>query len=200
MSSRTRILAALQTAQPNLVPLPLPVPPPVETEALTDAFSQQIARNGGTVIRVRHLTDIVTYLNAHLDQSGEWISTVPTLDVGGQLAEKRAQGHGLAGVELAVCAGTFGVAENGAIWLDEAQLPHRALPFLCQHLALVVAESSLVATLHDAYQLLDGRPFDYGVFIAGPSKTADIEQSLVIGAHGSRSLLVFLYAPTSDIE
>lgn len=33
---------------------------------------------------------------------------------------------------------------------------------------------------------------DRGVFIAGPSKNADIEQSLVIGAHGARSLLVFL--------
>ena len=33
---------------------------------------------------------------------------------------------------------------------------------------------------------------DYGIFIAGPSKTADIEQSLVIGAHGARSMTVFL--------
>jgi L-lactate dehydrogenase complex protein LldG len=32
----------------------------------------------------------------------------------------------------------------------------------------------------------------WGCFIAGPSKTADIEQSLVIGAHGARSMVIFL--------
>jgi L-lactate dehydrogenase complex protein LldG len=34
--------------------------------------------------------------------------------------------------------------------------------------------------------------YGFGVFLAGPSKTADIEQSLVLGAHGARGLVVFL--------
>jgi L-lactate dehydrogenase complex protein LldG len=46
--------------------------------------------------------------------------------------------------------------------------------------------------MHQAYEKISNNEYGFGVFIAGPSKTADIEQSLVLGAHGSRSLIVFL--------
>jgi L-lactate dehydrogenase complex protein LldG len=70
---------------------------------------------------------------------------------------------------------------------------HRALPTVTQHLALVLDRRRLVATMHQAYAQLTTGPGGYGMFVAGPSKTADIEQSLVIGAHGARSLVVFVY-------
>jgi L-lactate dehydrogenase complex protein LldG len=46
--------------------------------------------------------------------------------------------------------------------------------------------------MNDAYEKIGHQEYNYGVFISGPSKTADIEQSLVIGAHGARSLGIFI--------
>jgi len=95
-------------------------------------------------------------------------------------------------VELAVLKGHFGVAENGAIWITEDLMGHRALPFISQHLAIVIKRDSIVPTMHEAYQHIADAGYGFGTFIAGPSKTADIEQSLVLGAHGARSMTVFL--------
>ncbi len=98
----------------------------------------------------------------------------------------------LAGVDLAVLRAQIGVAENGAMWVSETEAVHRVLPFITQHLILVLSRSALVGTMHEAYRRIDIGATGFGVFIAGPSKTADIEQSLVIGAHGPRSLIVCL--------
>ena len=88
--------------------------------------------------------------------------------------------------------GVVGVAENAAIWLAVKEVVKRVLPFIAQHLVIIVDERDLVPTMHEAYARLDVRDSNYGVFVAGPSKTADIEQSLVIGAHGPRSMMVIL--------
>ena len=95
-------------------------------------------------------------------------------------------------IDVAILEGEFGVAENGAIWVEK--FAFRSIPFITQHLVLVVKKSNLISTLHEAYSELDefGLP-DYGLFISGPSKTADIEQSLVFGAHGPKTLSIILY-------
>jgi L-lactate dehydrogenase complex protein LldG len=93
-------------------------------------------------------------------------------------------------VDLAILRARLGVAENGAMWLSEREMVHRVLPFITQHLILLVDPGTIVATMHDAYRQVDIAETGFGLFVAGPSKTADIEQSLVIGAHGPRSLTV----------
>ena len=96
----------------------------------------------------------------------------------------------LAAVDIAVVRASLGVAETGAVWLCDADLPHRVLPFLCQHLAVVLDAKAIVATMHEAYRRVEMSGF--GSFVAGPSKTADIEQCLVVGAQGARSFTVFV--------
>ncbi len=84
------------------------------------------------------------------------------------------------------------MAENAALWLTEVQLGQRVAPFITQNLAIVLDRKDLVATMHHAYERIANAEYGFGLFLAGPSKTADIEQSLVLGAHGSRTMTVFL--------
>ncbi len=93
-------------------------------------------------------------------------------------------------LDLAIVKGDLAVAENGAIWVSDKNLPHRIIPFICENLILVIDQKNIVNNMHEAYRLIGGLDYNYGVFIAGPSKTADIEQSLVVGAQGPRNLMV----------
>ena len=90
-------------------------------------------------------------------------------------------------IDLAVVKGNFAVAENGAIWMKNENNRHRALYFIAQNIVIVINEDEIVNNMHEAYEKLSFEKAGFGVFISGPSKTADIEQSLVIGAHGPKS-------------
>lgn len=102
--------------------------------------------------------------------------------------------HELETVDFAIARGQFAVAENGAIWVTDEGIKHRAILFICQHLAIVVPRNQILNNMHEAYERLAFPQAGFGAFISGPSKTADIEQSLVIGAHGPRSLTVLCMA------
>jgi L-lactate dehydrogenase complex protein LldG len=100
--------------------------------------------------------------------------------------------HDLESLEVAILDGQFGVAENGAIWLEDMQLGLRALPFATEHLVIVLDRKMLEDTMHQGYEKIAAAHSGFGLVLAGPSKTADIEQSLVIGAQGAKSLRVVL--------
>jgi L-lactate dehydrogenase complex protein LldG len=128
-------------------------------------------------------------------------SLVPTAHAGNVDVAAIDDPHRLANVDLAILPGELAVAENAAVWVSQTAPARRVLYFLSQHIVFVVPADSVVNNMHEAYQWHhrqagEGRlPFAeprFGTFISGPSKTADIEQALVIGAHGARSLNVFL--------
>ena len=81
-----------------------------------------------------------------------------------------------------------------ASWQEmETAMNERALAFLSQHLVVLVPATALVADLVTAQARLPVPPPHHLTWMSGPSKTADIEQTLVVGAHGSRSLTVICY-------
>ena len=118
-------------------------------------------------------------------------SSVP--EVAGNVdLEATDDAHDLENLDFVVYPGEFAVAENGAVWLTDRNLKHRVIFFITQFLVLVVRRGDMVQTMHEAYVRAKPPQPGFGLFLSGPSKTADIEQSLVIGAHGCRELQVYI--------
>lgn len=93
--------------------------------------------------------------------------------------------------DLAVIDGRIGVAENGAVWIEQ-DVKQRAVYFIAEKLVILLDRNKIVNNMHEAYKLIDTGEYGFGTFISGPSKTADIEQALVMGAHGARDVMVVL--------
>lgn len=193
MSSREKILEAISKNMPVLQPLPEIV---IDTEynpsVLTQQFMLTLRTIGATVIKAGNIQTIKDDLQKVMANGAYIVNTIEALGMVNKEVNITSNAVFLEPVDKAYISGTLGVAENGAVWLEESKMINRLLPFICQHLVIVLDASKIVANMHEAYRQINVDEEAYGVFLAGPSKTADIEQSLVIGAHGSRSLKLYL--------
>ena len=202
MSSRETILAAIgRTKGTTRQPSPLPQIPDSQTftDRLIERFSDTLTGVGGQVVRVSDWLDIIqhieqTYRHPSITPAHRIITMLPELSAVAEVGIGWVElaPHLLADAELTIIGAHFGVAENGAVWLTESLLGHRAAPFICQHLAVVLDANAIVPTMHDAYERIGDADYGFGLFMAGPSKSADIEQSLVMGAHGPKTMTLFL--------
>ena len=102
-----------------------------------------------------------------------------------------AEAQDLDGTDVGVVQGEIGVAENACIWIPQT-MKEKAICFISENLVIMLSRHDIVNNMHEAYRRIRFNDYGFGTFISGPSKTADIEQSLVYGAQAARGVTIFL--------
>lgn len=193
--SRTTILTAIRQAQGVALPSPHSLLRQLKDQTTPANLADFIALLdliGARVVQGKTFDEAILWIRENTPVSASIASTVP--EVPGNFDLTLIQDpHDLNGIHTAIIQARFGVCENGAVWLDETDLQgHRVLPFIAEHLFILLKADALVPNMHQAYEQISQIHSGLGLFLAGPSKTADIEQCLVIGAHGARGATVFI--------
>ena len=194
MSSRDDILAQVRRHQPPPVALPNVrtfASPPVRR---LDAFKEALIRMGGKVADAPADGDLDVVVRKLFPDARVVCSATAEVTGNRALGDVKAPAD-LADVDVGIVRAAFGVAETGSVWLTEDELGINALAFLSQHLVVLLDPNRIVGNMHDAYRDRDRFDAGYGVFMTGPSATADIEGVLIHGAQGIRSLTAVLVAP-----
>lgn len=190
---RASILKSIKKNKPELVTLPT-IDLDVFHEKVDhiETFKSNVQLVGGNLRELNKNEDLDTVIKELYPRSQRIVSHVPGYDLGTVSIPKESEAHSLENIDLAIIKGEFGVAENGAVWISENDFPVRVLPFITNDLVIVLSKKDLCLHMHQAYQKLANSERTFGLFISGPSKTADIEQCLVIGAQGAMSLTIVL--------
>lgn len=196
MSSRDQILHTIRKNLPQALPLPDHAGNWIQYDDPVQKFIDVLAGIGGDVHIIKDVTEIPPHFEEFVKNDQLIVSCVDGVFDDKFDLSTVSDPHELEDVDLAVLPGVLGVSENGAIWVTDEHVPQRVTFFLTQHLCLVLPKSMVMSNMHEAYEHIDPAARTFGTFISGPSKTADIEQSLVKGAHGSRTLKVFLIEDT----
>jgi L-lactate dehydrogenase complex protein LldG len=192
MDSRQRILLAVKENQPGIKQSLPALSFGCYISDIPGTFIDVLKSVGGGVYVIRNISEIDPILKRQHPLLKKIISVSDEFAAFAVTYTGQDNPHLLADVDIAIINAHLGVAENGAVWVTEEIIIERVLPFICAHLAVVIDKRNLVATMHDAYDRIGLLQYDFGTFISGPSKTADIEQSLVLGAHGPKSMTVFI--------
>jgi len=186
------ILQAIKANQPALVDL-------IEVPVFSPYFDDVVAKYmdvlrviGGTVYLVNNDEEIVNKLKENFPDARRIVSFIPAFAEIAEQSRHEDNPHDYENVDVFIMQSSLAVAENSAVWITDNEIPVRVLPFIAQSLVAVINKNDIVATMHDAYDKIADIDYGFATFIAGPSKTADIEQSLVLGAHGPKTMTVFI--------
>ncbi len=177
---------ALCQAQPDS-----PAQPALRHVEILSRFIEEAQRNGAVVTEMEGLDEVQAWLEreAHASEISPTLYLSPEVSATRQDwgpisvasgAPQPIQSWGLARAHSAI-------AETGTIMSLSRDCPSSML-FLVERLVVLIDRQDIVRFQEDAWdRLLDGQSLPRTVnLITGPSRTADIEQQIQIGAHGPR--------------
>jgi L-lactate dehydrogenase complex protein LldG len=187
---RDKILQVIRENKAKTTPLPKPFNSPAEKQVadITRRFKEILLEVGGDCFEVNGEEELNAFVEKHFPGAADFRKK----DIWEQYPPDSPK-EKLAELKAVILEGQFGVAENGAVWLDETRFPNRLVPFIAEELVVCLNSKEIVHDMHEVYLRLSKKTTAFGVFISGPSKTADIEQNLVFGAHGAKKHSVVLY-------
>jgi L-lactate dehydrogenase complex protein LldG len=192
MKAREKILQAIRKAgAPERIRPAIGIPMTQTGAALPDRFMELLRQVGGGCRMLENRQQYTEFLRQDFPGARQIDFCTEEANAGSPPRDFPSLVH--QPPDLVVLEASVGVAENGAVWLSDRELPRRVLPFIAEHVLVLLRLDRLVPDLHAAYARIGAADYGYGLFLSGPSKTADIEQSLVIGAQGAKSLQVYLY-------
>ena len=190
--------AELEAAQSYLVSSSAGPQPDIGTD-LVGRFRQQAERTSQTIDEVQTLADVPAAAARYLSGLGvapsaiawETMSSLDWQQAGLAVELRPPVDQDLVGITGCFCA----IAETGTLMLLSGADTYASAALLPETHIAVIPVSRIVRSMEDAFALAKqergGLPRATN-FISGPSRTGDIEQTIVLGAHGPYRVHVIL--------
>lgn len=157
-------------------------------------FVKMTEKVGGNVVEVKkeEADDLDAVIKKQYPEAKTFASNLPYIHIAQKNPDTVAEAKELDGTDVGIVEGKIGVAENGCIWIPQT-MKEKAVCFISEYLVIVLDRNNIVNNMHEAYKRIEFDPeYQFGTFISGPSKTADIEQALVMGAQAARDVTVII--------
>lgn len=192
MSSKDEILAAIKKNTLQKFDYPAWKVNAIQYPDLVSQFISISAAVGGEAVELPEGKDLNEFILERYPNMNAIASNMPEITCSTLNPDDVEVAQDLNGTDLAVVKGEIGVAENGCVWIPQT-VKHKIIYFIAERLVIILEKKNLVNNMAEAYAKIQQMPkYNFATFISGPSKTADIEQTLVKGAHGAMEVLVIL--------
>ncbi len=164
----------------------------IQYDDTLEQFIEMTKTVGAHVIEAKEGEDLNDLVRKAYPEAKVFASNLPEITIADKNPDTVDEARELNGTDVGIVRGEIGVAENGCIWIPQT-MKEKAILFISEYLVIFLDKKNVVNNMHEAYARIEMDPkYNFGTFISGPSKTADIEQALVMGAQAARGVTVVL--------